>query len=192
MKTDDTNFTTTSALLDPDNVRNHLNAHSKSQKCSTLLDPDNVRTPNRQLTEEEKDEILYKILNEKQDYLKTGIRTRSKTLRLKDPENFKDKQPIYCKEVNFLKLNRYTYCNRCDRRYQDINQHYRKSHPDIPQQQPKKKRRSKREMLIDLCNLQFNEYQKDQSVIPFGNPRTSEELNREFETTSEGKHRFCV
>ena len=99
MKTDDTNFTTTSALLYPDNVRNHLNAHSKSQKCSTLLDPDNVRTPNRQLTEEEKDEILYKILNEKQDYLKTGIRTRSKTLRLKDPENFKANSRFIAKKL---------------------------------------------------------------------------------------------
>ena len=37
MKTDDTNFTTTSALLDPDNVRNHLNAHLKSQKCITFI-----------------------------------------------------------------------------------------------------------------------------------------------------------
>ena len=160
----------------------------ESQQSSVLINgKETTMNDTVSYTEEEMEHILDEVLNRKQKHLQNGIQTRLKTLQLVDPANFIDRQPIYFKDKiqNLLKINQYTYCNVCDIRFQDIRQHYRKSHPEIPPQ-PKKKRRTKRERLIDLCNLQYKANQAREDYIPFGDQRTSEELRREFEVSSEG------
>ena len=84
---------------------------------------------------------------------------------------------------NIGKYNRYTHCIYCDKRYQDISQHYRKLHPEWPKQ-PKRKRRSKREIELDFINLDYNQFAASNYGVR--DWRDDEAKNREFKVLSEG------
>ena len=61
------------------------------------------------------------------------------------------------KRTNFdlEKLDKYTVCQECGKRLQDISQHYKIVHPDL-KKQPKKKRRTKEEIKLDKLALQLD------------------------------------
>ena len=99
--------------------------------------------------------VLFTLQNFPRGFLTATNHTmrRSQRLTTSNSDSILDSTKRTVLEV--AKLNKYTICEICGERRQDISKHYKSMHPEAPKQ-PKSKRRTKKEIETDYYNLELD------------------------------------